>query len=246
MARRYENPPLHEAICEFRFEPDSSWDLAVPGLVSAKLADILPTRRQTTSFETSTQPVSNGLEQQVTQVNWLQLWQEDDKAVVQVSPNLLSVNRLAPYPGWEEFLPLVKRSLNEYKEIAEPSGIQQITVRYINRINFENPIQLEEFFDFYPFVGKRLPQELGSFIVGMQTAYENGRDVLQMQMRSTVSDDSGALSILLDLVYFSGQPGVVKFENVFEWIKCAHDRIEDAFEGCLKDPLRERFGEVKE
>ncbi len=244
--RRYKNPPLVEAICEFRFEPESSWDVAIPGLLANRLSKDLPTRRQASTFETTTRPVSDGIEQQMTQVQWLQLWREDEKAVVQVSPNRLSASHLAPYPGWEEFLPFVERSLNEYREVAKPSGLQQATVRYINRINFETSIQLEEYFDFYPFVGQRLPQRFESFIVGFQTTYENGTDVLQIQMSSAASDESGAVSIVLDLLYFSGQPGAVSFEDVFEWLTYAHDRIKDVFEGCIKEPLRERFGEVKE
>jgi uncharacterized protein (TIGR04255 family) len=85
-----------------------------------------------------------------------------------------------------------------------------------------------------------------SFIVGIQTIFEEGRDVLQMQMNTLVSDDPSTYSMVLDLIYFLGQPGAVGFEDVFEWLNAAHSRIEDAFEGCLKDPLRARFGEIVE
>lgn len=30
MVRKYKNPPIIEALCEFQFGPDSSWDLAMP------------------------------------------------------------------------------------------------------------------------------------------------------------------------------------------------------------------------
>ena len=240
--RRYKNPPLDEAICEFRFESGSPWDVAVPGLLVERMSDDLPVRRQASTLETATRPVQDGIEQQVTPISWLQLWQEDEKATVQVAPNLLSVNRLAPYPGWENFLPLVEKSLSEYRAVANPKGFERITLRYINRISFEGVMQLEDYFDFYPFVGQRLPQHLESFFVGAQVAFEGGRDVLQMQMSSL----SGAPSIVLDLLYFLRQPAVVEPEGIFEWIECAHERVEDAFEGCIKDPLRERFGEVKE
>lgn len=243
--RRYKNPPLDEAICEFRFESGSPWDVAIPGLLFQKLSSDFPKRRQASTLEATARPVSDGSEAQLTSVNWLQLWQEDEKAVVQVGANHLSINRLAPYPGWEEFLPLVEKSLKGYKEVAQPSSLQQTTVRYINRIGFEGPIRLEEYFDFYPFLGPGLPQDLGSFIVGFQAAYEEGRDALQVQMSSVGSDESGTPSILLDLLYFTVRPGAVKFENLLEWLTYAHDRIEDVFEGCIKDPLREQFGEVK-
>ena len=247
MARRYKNPPVTEAICEFRFQPDPPRDSAIPGLLYSKLRDDLPKRRQATALEGTTRPAEpGGIEQQWVQVEKLQLMQEDEKAIVQVSPYLLAVNRLRPYPGWGQFLPLVEKALFAYQEVADPKGLQQITVRYINRFNFESAVRLEDYFEFYPFMGENLPQEFGSFIVGIQTVFEDGRDVLQMQMSTVVPDEPGTNSMALDLIYFLGQPGTVEFEDVFEWLDVAHGRVEDFFEGCLTESLRARLGEVVE
>lgn len=247
MARKYQHPPVDEAVCEFRFESDSPWDLAIPGLVSQELFADLPKRRPTSALEATTRSAGPGtIEQQWVQADRLQLLSEDEKTVAQISPNLLAVNRLRPYTGWEEFLPLVAKSLAAYQEVASPKGLQQISLRYINRLNFEDPVELEDYFEFYPFVGQRLPQNFTSFIVGIQSDFDEGRDVLQMQMTSNISDEPDTVSIVLDLFYFLGQLGTVAFEEVFGWIEKAHDRIEDAFEGCLKKALRERFGEVDE
>jgi uncharacterized protein (TIGR04255 family) len=123
MARRYKEPPVIEAICEFRFLPDPPWDLAIPGLLYSELRNDLPKRRQTSSLEATTRPAEpDGIEQQWVRIEKLQLIQEDEKAIVQVSPYLLAVNRLRPYPGWEQFLPLVSKSLSAYKEVANPKG----------------------------------------------------------------------------------------------------------------------------
>lgn len=245
MARRYEHPPVDEAICEFRFESDSPWDLTIPGLLYEELRDDLPERRPTSVVEATTRSAGPaGIEQRLVQVDRLQLLGEDEKTVVQVGPNFLAINRLRPYIGWATFLPLVTKSLTAYQEVAKPKGFEQISVRYINRFNFDSPVELEKYFDFYPFVGQGLPQDFGSFIVGIQTAFDEGRDVLQMQMSSTTPEKPDTISIALDLLHFLGQPGTVAFEDVFEWIQKAHDRIEDAFEGCLQEPLRELFGEA--
>lgn len=247
MARRYKYPPVDEAICEFRFESDSPWDLTVPGLVYEKLRADLPKREPTSALEATTRQAGpDTIEQQWVQVDRLRLLSEDEKTVAQISPHLLAVNRLRPYTGWEEFLPLVGKSLTAYQEVANPKGLQQISVRYINRITLEDPVELEDYFEFYPFVGQKLPQNLNSFIVGIQSTFNEGRDVLQMQMTSNVPNEPNTIAVVLDLLYFLGQPGTVPFEEVFGWIGNAHDRIEDAFEGCLKEALRERFGELEE
>ncbi|MGC8838175.1 MAG: hypothetical protein ACP5UM_07135 [Anaerolineae bacterium] len=37
MGRKYKDPPLMEAVCEFRLAADSPWDLTIPGLIYEKL-----------------------------------------------------------------------------------------------------------------------------------------------------------------------------------------------------------------
>ena len=43
VSRQYPNPPVIEAVCEFRLPPDSEWDLTVPGLVYEHIRDQVPT-----------------------------------------------------------------------------------------------------------------------------------------------------------------------------------------------------------
>ncbi|QMS90513.1 hypothetical protein HUN01_24125 [Nostoc edaphicum CCNP1411] len=37
--RQYPNPPIEEAVCEFRFAPDPAWNLTIPGLFYEKIKD---------------------------------------------------------------------------------------------------------------------------------------------------------------------------------------------------------------
>src|SRR2546425_12443479 len=46
MGRQYLNPPLVEAVCEFRFLPDTQWDLTIPGLMYEKIQDRFPHKEQ--------------------------------------------------------------------------------------------------------------------------------------------------------------------------------------------------------
>jgi uncharacterized protein (TIGR04255 family) len=36
MTKRYNNPPIIEALCEFQFDTDVSWDLTLIGLIYDK------------------------------------------------------------------------------------------------------------------------------------------------------------------------------------------------------------------
>lgn len=38
--RKYKNPPIVEALCEFRFVPSDEWNLTVPGLIFQELKHV--------------------------------------------------------------------------------------------------------------------------------------------------------------------------------------------------------------
>jgi uncharacterized protein (TIGR04255 family) len=247
MGKKYRIPPIIEALCEFRFEPGPPWDLAIPGLVYEKVRDNFPKRRQVRALETSISAGSEGVEQQVRTTDRMQFLREDEKALIQVGPNMLAVNHLRPYPTWQEFLPLIRRGFEAYCEAAGPEGIQRIGLRYINRIEIPGQrIELEDYFEFRPFIGPQLPQDVGPFIVGIQVPYENSRDSLKLQIANAAVETPDVVAVMLDLDYFLAQPSQVRSDNVFEWVEVAHSRVEEAFEACITNRLRRMFEEVRE
>lgn len=46
MPKRYNNPPIIEALCEFQFDEDVQWDLTLIGLIYDKLKDYFPQKKQ--------------------------------------------------------------------------------------------------------------------------------------------------------------------------------------------------------
>ncbi len=175
----------------------------------------------------------------------MQFLREDEKALIQVDRDLLAVNHLKPYPTWQEFLPLIQQGFDAYCQIANPKGILRIGLRYINRIEVPGQrIELEDYLEFRPFVGSKLPQDFGSFIVGIQVPYERSRDILRLQLTNAATQTPSLVAAVLDLDYFLAQPNQVGIDNVFEWVELAHTHVEEAFEACITDRLRQMFEEV--
>lgn len=244
MGRCYKNSPIAEALCEFRFEPSVPWDLTIPGLVYEKIRETFPKKRQAKVLETSLSGGRESIQQQVKMTERIQFLRGDEKALVQVGSNLLAVNHLKPYPTWQEFLPLIRQGFNAYLEVATPTVIQRIGLRYINRIEIPGQrIELEDYFEFYPFIAPNLPQDLGSFIVGIVVPYDS-RDSLRLQITTAPIERPNTVAVLLDLDYFLAQPGQVSLDKVFEWVEVAHTRVEEAFEACITDRLRQIFEEM--
>lgn len=240
MSRKYKNPPISEAICAFQFGQDSSWDFTVPGLVYEKVQTIFPKRSQIARVTVGILPDGEEIAQQLVPV--MRFSSEDEKVLMQVGADFLSVNHLKPYSSWKTFLSLIQESFKVYLDVAKPESIQRIGLRYINTIDVQHKnINLEDYFEFRPYIGSRLPRTIGPFMMSVQLPYENLRDVLNLRLISVAGISTEFATIILDLDYFTLQPKEVKLDDVFTWIETAHLHVEEAFEASITDQLRQLF-----
>ena len=65
MSRQYIKPPVVEAVCEFRFSPDTKWDLTIPGLVYEKVQGQFPHKETHLVSEIEINQEAKGIKQQV-------------------------------------------------------------------------------------------------------------------------------------------------------------------------------------
>ena len=95
--RIYQNPPIEEALCEFRFNPNQAWDLTIPGKIHIKLHleyGGKPQEQNVVGIELTPQAG------QVPNLNFaqglakVQLPTEDGKRMVAVGQDVLSVHML--------------------------------------------------------------------------------------------------------------------------------------------------------
>ena len=240
MSKQYKNSPITEAVCEFQFGRDSAWDLTMPGLVFTKLKKTFPTRRQLQQVAFAIpirDKVPAGILKPADQVQFLRT---DEKALVQLAPWTLSIHMLRPYSSWENFVPLIELALGAYRKGAAPKSLRRVGLRYINRLEIpRETLELADYFEFAPSIGSRLPQEHGSFHIGVDFPHQEHRDNLKIQLGTTPAERPGGLAFLLDLDYFVVRAGEVSFADVSDWVEIAHAHIEHAFEGCIKDTVRE-------
>jgi uncharacterized protein (TIGR04255 family) len=106
-------------------------------------------------------------------------------------------------------------------------------------------VDLDNYFDYRPFLGSRLPQTMASLVMSVTLKFEGERDQCKILLNSALAELSNHQTVILDLDYSSIRPLTVPTEDIDEWIITAHNNIETVFEGCIKDPLRELFQEIK-
>lgn len=242
MRRRYRNPPIVELACEFQFDEETAWDLAMPGLIYKTLEKDFPKHRPIQHLDvrlSSTGPA------RARTIDRLQLQSSDDRVRIQVGPQFLAVNHLVPYASWEEFYPKVERAFEVYKGITTPSQFRQISLRYVNRIRLpDETVDLSQFFNFYPSATEDFGEtSYLAFTVGVQLSYEDSNDTIRIQLTS-VHDESEGLTAQLELHYQATEAASVELDGMPRWIRRAHDRAVDRFEHTITDRLREQFEEV--
>jgi len=238
---RYKKAPIIESICEFRFSADSRWDNAMPGLIYGPLREEFPNRTQAIALQARVQEVPDGIEQQIAGVDRIRFARQDATALVQVGAHFLAINHVAPYPGWPAFRPLIDKALAAYREVADPTGIQRIGLRYINSFPFAQGevFEHESLFNFYPHLGPDLPQRVSTFVCGVTYNHDGELNLLRLQASTALAPDLKQPAINLDLDYFTNTPLGVSFDTVHEWLETAHRRIEDTFEGAITEKLRQ-------
>lgn len=231
-----------------RFVGPDGWDPTVPGLFYARVSERFPTRQQISAIEASvvTDPGAGGLQQALVPVERVRLMRRDGAAAINVGPHYLSVSRTQPYQGWEEFGPMIAEALSDYREIATPSNLQRVGLRYVNQIQFppRMTIELSTYFDFFPHLGERLPQNHANSVCGVQIPYDDDRDLLRVQLPDQPPSPD-ATTMLLDLDYFLTKARHVTFDEIPGWLDIAHGRLEQVFEGVIRDELRAQFKPVE-
>ncbi|MHA1278055.1 MAG: TIGR04255 family protein [Candidatus Helarchaeota archaeon] len=243
MEKKYKNPPVVEALCEFKFISNQQWDLTIPGLIYEEVRNEFPDRKQQIGIGVQFRPTERGIEHRVeTTPPRVQFYKKDKTALIQVAPDLLAINQLKPYLTWDKFKLMILEGFKVYKKIAAPKGLTRIGLKYINIIEFgKEAIELKDYFQYYPFIPNDMPQHYGPFLTRVEFPYEDGNENLILTLSSLPSKKLDIISILLDLDYVMIQPEYISFDQISEWLDKAHERIENAFELSITNKAREMF-----
>ncbi|MEI1374550.1 TIGR04255 family protein [Nostoc sp. UHCC 0926] len=245
--RQYRNPPIAEAVCEFRFAPGQAWNLTVPGLFYEKIRDLYTGEPQqqnliVTEFKSGQIPANPDLT--VTQgVTKLLFPSADATKLVGVGPDTLSIHSLRPYEGWDEFSHRIDQAFQFYLEVAKPVGVTRIAIRYINQIaiSVDEAVELSEYFSVYPQLPDGVPSKISGFVTRTESIYED----IPIRLAITLSDagaPSGEVVFILDLEV--SQTWIEKSLSLKEVLSNLHElksREGQVFESLITDRTRELF-----
>ena len=249
--RRYRNPPVEEALCEFRFKPGPDWNLTIPGKLQSEIGDDYagkPRQQMVVDVGLEAQRGRPSKLQYGEGLGKVQLVTPDEKRIVGIGPDVLSIHILRPYQtsprpkesGWNEFRPRIEKALGAYWKVAQPEGVIRIGIRYINKIVIpQKTLRIGDYLKCALPEVSGLPDDLKNFISRVEYAYEDGvRLVLSHGSIDAPADHRGFL-LDLDMIWESSEPilsdvALAKVDNL-------RTREREAFETIITDKVREVF-----
>ncbi len=246
MGEKLKNPPLVEVVCEFKFDPESSWDWTIPGQLFDHIKEEFPERSDVKGIGVEIRLDKN--KQAATNIRpapeRVQLKRADTSAMVQVGENLLAINHFPPYPGWGTYKELILQILNKYYELGqgEAALLKQLGLRYINRIEAPPyPFLIEDFITLKPSLGGVLDRKLKNFFQRYEIQHDDPKGILVHQTGINEKDDKVFLMVDLDFTSTDVQ-NLNKVQEVEDWLGLAHDRIYESFRASLNPTFWETLG----
>jgi uncharacterized protein (TIGR04255 family) len=238
----YDNPPLTEAICEFRFSLETDWDLTVPGLYYDRIKEELPVREQKRIRSVEVVMAEEGLREELLIRERMQYFSPDGNIGIQVGPHLLAVNMMKPYSSWSRFRPRIEHAFRVLRDIVNIRELTGLSLHYINVVEVpESNANPRDYFALIPPFGEVLPAPPDSFLIGCEVPFSDGRDACRIEITDAIPEQRDTTAFLLDIEYFLSSPHTLLADAVMIWLEVAHDRVVEVFETSLLEPARELF-----
>ena len=245
--RQYRNPPVIEALAEVYFK-DSTWDITTPGSFYERIRYDYPKKDQVEQVELEVKVNPGGANALLGSGGARARFKNDDETrLIQVGGDVLVVNQLRPYPNFEAWSSVLLGMLDVYRDVAKPSSVTRLGMRYINRIDVPRAsIRMEDYFRVYAEVPEELGDAHDSFLVRLQLpARVPGHEIL-LTLGSAPATHEGVQGFALDLYDVITLSGQGAFDVIEGHLHDAHENVEWVFEHAITDATRAIFGEIND
>jgi uncharacterized protein (TIGR04255 family) len=242
--KQYRKPPLIEVFCEFLFAPTEGleWDALLLSQFYDQLGrEAFPKNIRLKTFVSVTQvgkPEGPQLKMGPPTPRH-QFRSPDESTIVQVGENVLVVNQLPPYYGWEKFETQVVQSLELYLSTWKPQSVTRALLHYDDRVDIllENPektLYLQDYFNLFPV----LPAEMqNGQVVNLAMAFEirgmREGDALVGRFFHEASANPDIMSFRLFWDYVAKMPLDARTDVIRDWLAVAHEATGKAFRSAL-------------
>ncbi|MEC0244719.1 TIGR04255 family protein [Paenibacillus chitinolyticus] len=164
------------------------------------------------------------------------------KQVVQARKNGFTYNVLKPYECWEKFISEAKKYWEHYKLVCNPSRVNRVELRYINRI--EIPLPMNDFKDYIltsPDIAPGIPYGVTDLFMRIAVPDETTDSVAII---TEIIDKESVTSTLLPFIFDIDVFYEIEREhvdNLWDLFEQMHDFKNRIFFSSITDKGRELF-----
>nr|WP_314094220.1 TIGR04255 family protein [uncultured Shinella sp.] len=134
MAPSYKVAPIVETVVEFRLDDGIDFDRINKS--KRKFTKNYPSEEEIQDITTEFSPSGASVK---TKKTGFRVRTHDQLQVLTLTEQNFAVAQLAPYPGWDKFLPRIQRDWGVFRSEFGPRRINRIGLRTINRIDTGAP-----------------------------------------------------------------------------------------------------------
>ncbi len=241
--KSYAKPPITEAVIDFRF--DSQFTDEQIEKLRQSFSKIFDEEQEISQFQVKYDfaKMNASLSKKVIDGYKLNKKAMDDIFII--SRQSITTSRLAPYPGWEEFLRTSQENWQRARETIGYKTISRIGIRYINRIDIPRIegaefINLEDYFNFY-LNTPNIPMKLVSFS-GIGDFESVSGDFKMKIITSPIQGPSTIFfSFLLDIDLYLDHDVPQRDDKVVEQLTRMRALKNEVFESCITNLTRKLF-----
>lgn len=243
--KKYANPPLVEAICEFHFMPQEGINnFSFVDTYYETIKEDFPVKgiRERIGVQFSSDATGKvSVPSILKDIDLHQFRSKDNTTLVQLGENLITVNHLKVYTTWEIFKPVIKKNVEKFLEIRKAEVFASAIIRYINKVDLDKQdnFLLSDYFNFDVKIPEGLPQEVYALNIRTDLWYENGADLCTIVLTSAPVSMPDKYSFFFDITYTSQRE--IEKSNITNWLENAHINLNTVFEKCLTDRCKEKF-----
>jgi uncharacterized protein (TIGR04255 family) len=258
--RRYENPPVIEAVARFRWSEPIAWNVTIPGVLLEHLRDLYPGETKGQAILQAGMfsgaegaEVGSGLApgphagfQLRTGAQRILFSDEAGSRMLGVSAEDVSVHGTQPYEGWESLEQRLVDALERVNDALsnEVPMYSQVGLRYINKVEIPHErVRFEDHLTIGLSFPDAFPPNMSAFLERAEMQYPDEDVVLAFTWASTEAP-KGCSAFVLDLDLVASLPEPVTLEQAREVLRDLKLKEGRAFEALLQDGLREQFVEI--
>jgi len=232
--RQLKNPPIKEAIINVSFKDVIDLD-RIQGFCNNSFIKIQYPRQNTlTNVEIN---VVDKESVSKTRVEGFILNCENAcNRSIQIKVGQLSFHNTNVYIGWDTFYEEFKRIWGIFCDTVGKMDLINISVRYINQLNFNLPLQFgfEEYLKFLPTIPDGLSRSINGFFIQLNIpSQDNSMTGIITETFGTIPKNQ--LQVILDLIVSKAQNVICNSDDMWSSFSNVREFKNQLFFSCLTD-----------